>query len=206
VTSQTLSIGDIHIGERARTDLGDLNALKNSISNFGLLQPVIVTTDHRLIAGHRRLEACRGLGMTEVPAMVAEHITDAVALLTAERDENTCRKDMTVTERLAIGARIEELKRPDAAARKAEGQVAGGHARHGLLSSSAGGKQAEAAPERNRKGETAVLAAEAVGMSRTAYHMAKRIKKHAEDPHRPESVRQAAREALADLPQLFIAV
>jgi hypothetical protein len=36
-------------------------------------------------------------------------------------------------------------------------------------------------------------------MSRTTYSYAKRIKKHAEDPSRPESVRQAAREALAEL-------
>lgn len=36
-------------------------------------------------------------------------------------------------------------------------------------------------------------------MSRTTYSYAKRIKKHADDPNRPESVRQAAREALAEL-------
>ena len=39
----------------------------DSIAEVGLLHPVVVTPEGRLIAGQRRLEACRQLGWTEVP-------------------------------------------------------------------------------------------------------------------------------------------
>lgn len=197
--NEMVSIEEIKVGERARTELGDLTELIKSIKDIGLLHPIVIAPDRKLIAGGRRLEACRKLGMIRVPVSVAEHITDAVDLLKAERDENTCRKDMTVSEKLAIGARIEELKRPDAEKRKADGGNLGRASRYGdLASSSTGGSQA-GTRKRDRNNETASLAAEAVGMSRTTYSYARRIKKQAEDPNRPESVRQAAREALAEL-------
>lgn len=189
VMNEMVGIEEITVGQRARTDLGDLTELIKSIEDIGLLHPIVISPGRRLIAGGRRLEACRKLGMIRVPVSVAEHITDAVTLLVAERDENTCRKDMTVSEKLAIGARIEELRRPEAAARQAAQNFG-----RGVTSSSSGGSG-----KRDRSQETAALAAEAVGMSRTAYSYAKRIKKHAEDDTRPESVREAAREALAEL-------
>jgi hypothetical protein len=190
--NEMVSIEEITVGQRARTDLGDLTELIKSIEDIGLLHPIVISPQRRLIAGGRRLEACRKLGMIRVPVSVAEHITDAVTLLVAERDENTCRKDMTVSEKLSIGARIEELRRPEAQRRQSHGATAPGRPMN--ASSSAGGSV-----KRDRSQETAALAAEAVGMSRTAYSYAKRIKKHAEDPARPESVREAAREALAEL-------
>jgi ParB-like chromosome segregation protein Spo0J len=200
--NEMVGIEEITVGQRARTDLGDLTELINSIEEFGLLHPIVITLDRKLIAGGRRLEACRKLGMIRVPVSVAEHIADAVDLLKAERDENTCRKDMTVSEKLAIGARIEELKRPEAQERIKATQAKPGQqaARHSesLGSSRSGGAQNGAA-KRNRNNETASLAAEAVGMSRTTYSYAKRIKKQAEDPTRPASVREAAHEALAEL-------
>lgn len=188
--NEMVSIEEIKVGERARTDLGDLTDLMKSIQDIGLIQPIVVTADRQLIAGGRRLEACRRIGYIRVRVVVAEHITDAVGLLKAERDENTCRKDMTVSEKLAIGARIEELQRPEAERRMKAGVA---------QPSSRTGGGSTVAPKRDRKNETAALAAEAVGMSRTTYSYAKRIKKHADDPNRPESVRQAAREALAEL-------
>lgn len=192
VASELVDIDSIKVGERARTDLGDLTDLMKSIQDIGLIHPIVVTAERELIAGGRRLEACRRIGYIRVRIVVAEHITDAVGLLKAERDENTCRKDMTVSEKLAIGARIEELRRPEAQQRQSHGATAPGRPMN--ASPSSGGSV-----RRNRQNETATLAAEAVGMSRTNYSYAKRIKKHAEDPSRPESVRQAAREALAEL-------
>ncbi len=40
-------------------------------------------------------------------------------MLRAERDENTCRKDMTVSERVALAQKIEELEQGPAAERMA---------------------------------------------------------------------------------------
>ena len=63
-------IGDILIGKRHRSDMGDIESLAESIDAVGLLHPIVVTPDNKLIAGKRRLEACRHLGWTEVPATV----------------------------------------------------------------------------------------------------------------------------------------
>lgn len=199
---EMVSIETIKVGERARTDLGDLTDLIKSIEDVGLIQPIVITSGGRLIAGGRRLEACRRLGMLRVPVVVAEHINDAVGLLKAEQDENTCRKDMTVSELLAIAARIEEMKRPEAQERIRATQAKPGQqaARHSesLGSSTAGGAQNEA-QRRARKYETAALAADAIGMSRSTYYLVKAVKKHADDPEQPTAVREAAGEALAEM-------
>lgn len=54
----------------------ELNELKNSITEFGVLQPVIVKKDkyglYLLIAGERRLRAARLAGLTKIPAMIKE--------------------------------------------------------------------------------------------------------------------------------------
>ena len=62
----------IRVGRRFRKDLGDLRALAASIDDVGLLHPVVVTPQGRLIAGRRRLEAVRLLGRSTV----AVHVVD----------------------------------------------------------------------------------------------------------------------------------
>jgi ParB family transcriptional regulator, chromosome partitioning protein len=63
-------IASITIGNRHRRDMGDLRALASSIADVGLLHPIVVTPDGMLIAGERRLAACKLLGWTEIPATV----------------------------------------------------------------------------------------------------------------------------------------
>lgn len=64
----TMKIADIRIGRRYRKNLGDIEALARSIQELGLLQPIVVNASNsELIAGMRRLEACRLLGWEEVP-------------------------------------------------------------------------------------------------------------------------------------------
>ena len=50
-------VGDITVGDKTRTDLGDIEGLAASIARIGLLQPIVVDVDGRLIAGVRRLAA-----------------------------------------------------------------------------------------------------------------------------------------------------
>jgi hypothetical protein len=57
--SPTRAIEDIAVGFRYRKDLGDLRTLAQSIGDVGLLHPIVVTPEGRLVAGQRRLEACR---------------------------------------------------------------------------------------------------------------------------------------------------
>ncbi len=68
----TEKIDAIRIGDRLRKDLQDLKPLVESIQAIGLLHPVVIDSDRNLIAGHRRLEACKSLGWDEVPATVVD--------------------------------------------------------------------------------------------------------------------------------------
>lgn len=52
-----LSVTDIKVGRRHRKDMGDLKSLAQSIKEEGLLQPVGVTSDMKLVFGERRLRA-----------------------------------------------------------------------------------------------------------------------------------------------------
>jgi DNA modification methylase len=48
-----------------------------SIIEFGWTNPVLVSRDGEVIAGHGRLEAARKLGLETVPVVVLDHLTDA---------------------------------------------------------------------------------------------------------------------------------
>jgi len=57
--TRTVQLNDINLGQRHRKDLGDIDALAESIRVLSLLHPIVVTTDNHLVAGRRRLEAVR---------------------------------------------------------------------------------------------------------------------------------------------------
>jgi ParB-like chromosome segregation protein Spo0J len=48
-----------------------------SIAEFGFNNPILVDTQAGIIAGHGRLLAARKLGLTEVPVIVLDHLTEA---------------------------------------------------------------------------------------------------------------------------------
>ena len=48
----------------------------NSIKEFGFKVPVAVDKDNVVVAGHTRLKACEKLGITEVPCIVADDLTE----------------------------------------------------------------------------------------------------------------------------------
>ena len=83
--------------------MGDMQALQDSIQANGLLQPIGVDKDRRLVFGGRRLAACKALGLVTIEAKVV----DCDALI-AENDENEVRKAFTVSERVAIAAAVAE--------------------------------------------------------------------------------------------------
>ncbi len=93
----TVHIDSIRVGERDRSDLGNLDELAASIQTVGLLHPIAITADRDLIAGGRRLAALRLLGWRDVPVSVA-NLTNIADLLQAEHDENTCREPLTPME------------------------------------------------------------------------------------------------------------
>lgn len=113
-----VAVDSVRVQDRYRVDLGSLDDLCESIRAVGLLHPIVVTRDLRLVAGQRRLEAVRLLGWSEVPATFVSGLGEASALLVSERDENTCRKPMTSSELYALGKALEALERPKAADRQ----------------------------------------------------------------------------------------
>ena len=56
------AVESIWSGRRHREDYGDIDALVESITRDGLLQPITITPDGMLICGARRLAAIRRLG------------------------------------------------------------------------------------------------------------------------------------------------
>ena len=54
-----------------------VDAVANSIREFGFKVPIIITRDNVIVAGHTRLKAALKLGIDEVPCIVADDLTDA---------------------------------------------------------------------------------------------------------------------------------
>ena len=48
-----------------------------SIAEFGFTNPILIGEDEVIIAGHGRLMAAKALGLTEVPVIVLDHLTEA---------------------------------------------------------------------------------------------------------------------------------
>lgn len=185
-TDDLLPINHVRVGDRHRKDFGDIDALALSITTIGLLSPIVVDKDNNLVTGHRRLTACRKLGWPNVPVRRVRQITDAVSALIAERDENTCRKDFTPSEAVALGMQLEELEKPKADERKAEGL-----------------KRGDCDPVRANgthgedRARTADVVAPAVGLAPRTYNRAKSVVLAQDDPD--PRVAEVAREATAEM-------
>lgn len=53
-----------------------VDAVANSIKEFGWQQPIVVDKDNVIIVGHTRYKAAKKLGMKQVPVVVADKLTD----------------------------------------------------------------------------------------------------------------------------------
>jgi len=82
-------------------------ALAESITEIGLNHPILIDEDDNLLAGQRRLAACKLLGWPTIPAKVVK--LDGAAAELATLDENLCREDYIEAERLIALARRKEL-------------------------------------------------------------------------------------------------
>ena len=54
-----------------------INKLRSSLREFGFINPVIIDRDYGVIAGHGRILAAKEEGITEVPCVFADHLTEA---------------------------------------------------------------------------------------------------------------------------------
>jgi len=81
-----------------RDDCGDLSTLENSIRKLGLLCPIIVDRNNVLVAGERRLRACRNVGLSNVPVLRLDIEYDSMTALDIQSDVNLCRQPLSSTE------------------------------------------------------------------------------------------------------------
>jgi ParB family chromosome partitioning protein len=66
----TKLISDIKIGDRHRKDMGDIPALAASIREIGLINPITIDENGHLLAGARRLAACKQLGLETIEVRI----------------------------------------------------------------------------------------------------------------------------------------
>ena len=111
-TLNDLNIDSIFIKDRVRHDLGDIDELCNSIKEVGLIQPIVVTRDLRLVAGERRLRALQRLGIKSLihaKTFVFSDEVDDVKLKAAEIEENLKRKQLSWQEEIIAKKRLLEI-------------------------------------------------------------------------------------------------
>jgi ParB family chromosome partitioning protein len=125
------------LGRLRQVDPAQVKALAESIKEVGLLNPITVyrreiirngqpADGYGLVAGAHRLEACKSLGWSEVPAVVVD--LDDDSRIIAECDENLCGSKLTAAEVAMFTAKRKEAYlrlHPETAA-----GVAGAQAKH----------------------------------------------------------------------------
>lgn len=205
MTEIVRAIDAIRVGVRHRKELGDLDALVESIERIGLLQPITVTPDGVLVCGWRRLEAVKRLGWTSVKVWIRSGVSDGVAALLAEQDENTLRKSFNAVEQADLYREVKALLAEDAARRKAATQfvpVPDGErlARGGNLptrtapTTTGAGKVPGPVDHRTSRHRAAQLVTGKAGYKRLEKIGA--LQEVAADPEAPEPARQVAVDAL----------
>lgn len=182
----TMRISEIVVTGRHRWDLGDINRLAASIQDNGLITPIAVLEDGRLVAGQRRLTACEQLGWDSIPVHIMES-GEALALLRRELAENSDRKSFTPGEAVALGEAIEAQVTKEAEARHREGSRRGGEG---------GGKFP---PPSGPGTKTRDEVGNAFGMSGKTYEAAKAVVRAVKDETLPPRVREVAQRAYDDM-------
>ena len=107
-------------------DNEDMKKIVESIDKFGTITPLIARPlpddGYELISGHRRLEACRKLGMKDIPVIVRE-MTDDEAIV-AMVDANLQRKNILYSEKaFAYKMKLEAIKHQGVTSRQVVGRV-----------------------------------------------------------------------------------
>ena len=54
-----------------------IRQIARSIELFGFSVPILINREMQVVAGHGRIQACKQLGLTEVPTILLEHLSEA---------------------------------------------------------------------------------------------------------------------------------
>lgn len=108
-TETEIAVITVSEGRRDSVDERVVALLQDSIQRRGLLSPIRIRPDGRLICGLQRLVAHERLGRDNIQAIVCEG--DDVAVELDEIEENLARRDLTVLERATLELRRRDLYR-----------------------------------------------------------------------------------------------
>jgi ParB family chromosome partitioning protein len=106
-----IPVGDIIVKKRIRGDMGDIEALAESLKRFGQISPIVISKNNVLIAGGRRLEAAKSLGWRTINAVISES-SGELERLELEVEENIQRRDFTMEEVAEASRKIYRLRNP----------------------------------------------------------------------------------------------
>jgi len=153
-----ISIQDVCIKNRIRKNLGDIKSLAENIKILGLLSPIIINENNELLAGERRLEACKLLGWSDVDAIIINTL-DKEHNISVEICENVNRQDFSMEELVNAGIELERIE-----SIKADERM----------------KSGKADPTKNSSegGETRQIVAKKIGISFDTYRKNKYIVEH----------------------------
>lgn len=104
-----LDIRTITGGAGPRAERGDMDLLRRSIARLGLISPLLVRArgdGYELIAGARRLSACRALGLSRVECVIMPALDEECML--AALAENACRAEPRAQDVQALRRELQE--------------------------------------------------------------------------------------------------
>lgn len=112
-----IPISKIIVRDRIRKDFGDIEGLADSINKYGLINNPVVNKDYVLLAGERRIRACKLLGWEQIPVNMMD-TRDAEHELNIEISENDDRKEFSKAERVDYMRRLWRIEQAKAAERQ----------------------------------------------------------------------------------------
>ena len=127
----TVDIEKIKVKDRIRKDFGDIQELADDIRQNGLINPPVVNKEYELLAGERRLKACKALGWQQIEVRMMD-TRDAEHELNVEISENENRKEFSKAERTDYMKRLLRIEQAKAKERQTLGEKfpeGGGRAR-----------------------------------------------------------------------------
>lgn len=95
--------------DRQRRELTGIDELAESIFRLGLIHPIVVNPEGVLIAGERRLTACRKLGWTSITVQFSDELPE-YELACIELEENIKRVDLPWQDQSLAVERFHQLK------------------------------------------------------------------------------------------------
>lgn len=104
-----MPLKDVKVVDRARIKMGDIDGLMASIEEKGLIQPITVDQNGRLLAGGRRYLAHERLKRLTIPCIIRQ-VDGIIDALEIELVENVQRKDLEWHERAKQEKRIYDYK------------------------------------------------------------------------------------------------